>query len=463
MQGAPSPDQPPGQPPEPAPPAAAPPLASPPPGEPPAFASPYAAARSQAAARQAEDEELSRSLVRAPLLRTLLRVPLKKITIWLAFLLLLWVLRPFFGLVFLTFVLSYISFSIVERVSPHFTSRKVPVVLVFAGIVGAVVALGFATIPKAVRQGREQLRRLSGIEDPKHIIDLRLAQALGGQPVVEGAAAVQGGAFGAVFGSAARRGEVGGIMQTVVQRLSEPGVDEVVAQTLSSVRKDWLIYYLQRLLEQIWVGVVFTLMALLFSFMIVWDAPRIGDGIARLRESRLGDIYTEVAPSIATFARLLGRAFEAQTAIALVNTSLTAIAMAALGLNGIGLLSLTVFLCSFVPIAGVFISTLPMCIVALTQADGGLGLAIAMVVMVTLVHILEAYVLNPRIYGHHMKLHPLAVLVVLYLGQHLFGLWGLIIGVPVATYVWRHVVMGEVEHIQVPAPLIVPAPPAPGA
>lgn len=407
--------------------------------------------------RPAEEREPTQSVTRAPFLRPLLELPLKKVSIWAAFLLLLWVLRPFFGLVFLTFVLSYISSSIVDRIAPHFTSRRVPVVLVFAAIIGAVVALGWATIPKAYRQGRDQLRRLTALDSPKHVLDVRIAKALGLQPLVEGAAAVQGGVVGAVFAEPARRGEAQGLLQALAYKLQEPGVDEAVARTLSSMRKDWLIYYLQGLLEQIWVGVVFTLMALLFSFMIVWDAPKLAAGLGRLRESRLGDIYTEVAPSIATFGRLLGRAFEAQTMIALLNTFLTAVGMAALGLNGIGLLSLTVFLCSFIPIAGVFISTVPMCLVALTQEDGGLALMIAVIVMVTLVHILEAYVLNPRIYGHHMKLHPLAVLMVLYLGHHLVGLWGLIIGVPLATYVWRHVIMGEVEH------LVEPTAPPPGA
>lgn len=414
-------------------------------------------------ARRVDDEEATRSVTRAPLLRPLLELPLKKISIWVAFLLLIWVLRPFFGLVFLTFVLSYISSSIVGRISHQFTTRKVAVVLVFAAIIGAVVALGFATIPKAVRQGRDQLRRLTALESPKHLIDVRVAKALGGQPLVEGAAAVQGGVVGAVFADPARRGEAGGLLQALAYKLTEPGVDEAVTQFLASMRKDWLIHYLQGLLEQVWIGVVFTLMALLFSFMIVWDAPKLSAGISRLRESRLGDIYTEVAPSIATFGRLLGRAFEAQTMIALLNTALTAIGMTALGLNGIGLLSLTVFLCSFIPIAGVFISTVPMCLVALTQEDGGLALMFGVIVMVTLVHILEAYVLNPRIYGHHMKLHPLAVLVVLYLGHHLVGLWGLIIGVPLATYVWRHVIMGEVEHLVEPPLLASATGPPPGS
>lgn len=412
-----------------------------------------------------DDDATTTSVTRAPLLRPLLRLPMKKIAIWAAFLLLLWVLRPFFGLVFLTFVLAYISSSIVERISPHFTSRRVPVILVFAGIVGAVVGLGVATVPRAIRESHVQLKRLSArdLDDPKRFIDVQMSRALGGQPIIEGAAMVKGSMFGAVFGDKRRRGETPGFLSDIGDRLAEPAVSEQISILLRWVRDQKLIPGLKLILEGTMTGVIFTLLALLFSFMIVWDAPKIAAAISRLRDSRLGDAYVQVAPSIATFARLLGRAFEAQTLIALVNTFLTAAGMLALGIKGIGLLSTIVFICSFIPIAGVFISTVPICLVALTQDDGGILLVVGVVVMVTIVHIIEAYILNPRIYGHHMKLHPLAVLVVLYLGQHLVGLWGLIIGVPLATYVWRHVIMGEAEHIQEPPRVIldVPVPPPP--
>lgn len=43
-------------------------------------------------------------------------------------------------------------------------------------------------------------------------------------------------------------------------------------------------------------------------------------------------------------------------------------------------------------------------------------------------------VLSPRIVGRFLHLHPVLVLAVLVLGEHLFGIWGLLLGVPVAVY-----------------------------
>ena len=56
-----------------------------------------------------------------------------------------------------------------------------------------------------------------------------------------------------------------------------------------------------------------------------------------------------------------------QAQIAMVNTTLTAAGMWALAIPGMGLLSLFVFICSFIPIAGCFISTVPVAFVALTE------------------------------------------------------------------------------------------------
>jgi len=107
--------------------------------------------------------------------------------------------------------------------------------------------------------------------------------------------------------------------------------------------------------------------SLVLSFVVVWDLPTIAAGFRSLETSRLSPIYKEVAPSVAVFGQLFGKALQAQARIALVNTGLTAAGLVALAIPGVGLLSLFVFLCSFIPIAGCFISTVPIAFVALTE------------------------------------------------------------------------------------------------
>ena len=57
-----------------------------------------------------------------------------------------------------------------------------------------------------------------------------------------------------------------------------------------------------------------------------------------------------------------------------------------------------------------------------------LGFVIA---MVTGIHFVEAYLLNPAIYSAHLKLHPLLVLTTLVVAEHSLGVWGLLLaGLP---------------------------------
>ena len=117
------------------------------------------------------------------------------------------------------------------------------------------------------------------------------------------------------------------------------------------------------------------LLALLFSFLILIDLARIKRGISRLKTSKIGDFYEEAAPPIGRFGILLGRAIEAQAAIAVVNTVLTLIGMLLLKIPLVAMLSVVVFVCSFVPVLGVLISTTPIVLVALNA--GGFSLSLA--------------------------------------------------------------------------------------
>ena len=52
--------------------------------------------------------------------------------------------------------------------------------------------------------------------------------------------------------------------------------------------------------------------SMVLSFMVVWDLPAISKGISSLQSSRLSAIYNEVAPSLAVFGMLFGKALQAQ-------------------------------------------------------------------------------------------------------------------------------------------------------
>ncbi len=88
---------------------------------------------------------------------------------------------------------------------------------------------------------------------------------------------------------------------------------------------------------------------------------------------------------------------------------------------------------------GVFISSIPICLVAL-QTNGGLQTMFLAILLITGIHIVEGYVLNPSIYGTRMRINPVIVLIVLTISGKLFHFWGLILGVPVFTYLYGHAI-----------------------
>lgn len=196
------------------------------------------------------------------------------------------------------------------------------------------------------------------------------------------------------------------------------------------------------------VGYAFTIpiqvaLSLLLSFFITFDIPKLKKGIAKLHHSRISGLYEEIAPGLISFSRLMGRAFQAQAVIALCNTSLTFGAIALLNIQNEVFLCAIVFICSFIPVVGVVLSSVPIAVIALVQPGGSVWLAIMAVVAILVIHFIETSILNPKILGDMLHLHPVLVLAVLAVGEHFFGVWGLLLAVPVTVYVIRFVILDE--------------------
>jgi predicted PurR-regulated permease PerM len=77
------------------------------------------------------------------------------------------------------------------------------------------------------------------------------------------------------------------------------------------------------------------------------------------------------------------------------------------------------------------------------QPDGSIVLALQAIAGILVIHLLETSFLGPKIVGKVSHLHPVMVLVILAIGEHFFGIWGLLLGVPVAVYLIRVVILKE--------------------
>ncbi|MEY4673494.1 MAG: hypothetical protein RL148_1278 [Planctomycetota bacterium] len=363
-----------------------------------------------------------------------------KVFVWGLLVAILYILRQFLLLVFLTFVFAYIQAIAVDGLATRIRNRVVRVVLVGLLFLGTIFATGYSLAP----QVQEQTKIFAENWD-KYLVDADTAAHKFLQENPEFAKWFDREEESAAGGNEVQQPpndpaakKAGPIVSNFLKQLLGFNPEEETTAAGKEALTRERIKQLGKWGEDLLGYASSFLLAMLFSFLMVLDLPKIARGISGLRDTKLGFIYDEVADSIATFGRVMGRALGAQLAIAALNTVLTAIGIWVLGLPNAVFLSTIVFLCSFIPVAGVFISSTPICLLSL-QA-GGFPMMLLAIGLILLIHAIETYILNPRIYGHHMRMNPVLVLIVLTVGGKLFGVWGLILGIPIVNYVFRYAV-----------------------
>lgn len=132
------------------------------------------------------------------------------------------------------------------------------------------------------------------------------------------------------------------------------------------------------------------------------------------------------------FTNTFGVVIETQFLIALINTGLTTIALGFLGFDQLPSLALMVFILSLIPVAGVIISCVPLSFIAYYQ--GGLRDVIYVLITIVIVHIIESYVLNPKLMASKTEVPIFYTFVILLLSERFLGIWGLIVGIPIFTF-----------------------------
>jgi predicted PurR-regulated permease PerM len=334
-------------------------------------------------------------------------------------------LRSFLLLIFLTFVFAYIQSHTVDRLARRIPGRKTRVWLVAMGILAILVAIGAFVVPRV----RDEAQLFAN-QYTKYIyaLDKEIVALSRSYPLIEKVSPSVVQLQGNETPWSMQLSPTAHLFQTIA------GLGEGLEGT-AEIRD--LVISITSLGEKLLgIGSAFFL-SLLFSFLIVLDLPHLTQSVKGLKNTSLRFIYDEVAEDIHQFGSVLGRALECQLAIATLNTVLTVIGIYLMGLGSkMAFLALIVFLCSFVPVAGVFISSIPICLLAL-QA-GGVHFMLLAIALIVGIHMIETYILNPRIYGHHMHMNPVLVLCILTIGGKLFGIWGLVLGVPVCTYFFGH-------------------------
>jgi predicted PurR-regulated permease PerM len=199
----------------------------------------------------------------------------------------------------------------------------------------------------------------------------------------------------------------------------------------------------------------------IYLFFFLKERPRIEarwKEYLPLRDSPLKD---EVAEVISQINHYVIAYFRGQLLVCLVDGCLIGSALTIMGLNFAPLIGLLVVILTMIPFIGIVICWIPAVLIAAFQwGDWSHPLIVTAIFII--IQNLEGNIYAPRIIGDSVGLHPLTVIVSIFVwGLLIGGILGPILAIPLtatikvllARYVWgrrlRERVMEQVEHVPV--------------
>ncbi|MGC1756049.1 MAG: AI-2E family transporter, partial [Trebonia sp.] len=122
-------------------------------------------------------------------------------------------------------------------------------------------------------------------------------------------------------------------------------------------------------------------------------------------------------------------------AVAAIHAVVIGVTLTIIGAPLVAPLALFMFLAAFVPLLGVLVAGAVALLVVLAT-KGWIAAIIVLIVMVVM-NQLEGHLLQPQVVGKMVRLHPLAVILVLAVGAVVAGIAGAVVAVPITAAITR--------------------------
>jgi predicted PurR-regulated permease PerM len=202
-----------------------------------------------------------------------------------------------------------------------------------------------------------------------------------------------------------------------------------VAQSLKDILKDFDISIILRGIMHT-AGGVFgriaqALLIPMIAFYFLRDREMFCHGMTLLIPIRYRRraVWTAIETRRALILYLRGHAL-----ISLFVGGLSALGLLMIGVNAWLALGVWIALTDFVPYFGPIIGMVP---IVLFGPAIGWNKMLWSLVLILVIQQIETNWLSPRVISEHMGIHPVTVLIVLALGNLMFGIWGLILSLPI--------------------------------
>ena len=175
-------------------------------------------------------------------------------------------------------------------------------------------------------------------------------------------------------------------------------------------------------------GMVAVAVTIVATILMVKDYEKLS---GRIRQNAFGQVVVSLAKDLSVVG---GDYLRAQGIIMLIITGICIVALWLTGNSYAVLVGVVIGFCDALPFIGTSLIFLPWAVVMFFQ--GHIWLGLYYLVLAGATSLLRQF-LEPKLIGRSVGANPLAVLISIYLGLQIYGIWGVILGPATAFLVWE--------------------------
>jgi predicted PurR-regulated permease PerM len=302
-----------------------------------------------------------------------------------------WLLAHVARVILLLVLSGLIAFALapLTKVVARILPRPLAIILVYAAVLGALGGLGYLVVSVALSEGAALIAQVH------------------------------------TFLSAGPDGAPSPLVQKLTQLgISKQQIDHVTSQIEGQAQA--AVPLLGQFLNDTLSLIVDIVLVVVLSIYLLIDGARLGKW---LRATAPLQQRGQVVFVIRSVQFVVGGYIRGQLLLSTLIGLVVGLGMFALQVPFALLLGVLAFALEFIPTVGTLTSGVVCVAVAATQSW---LLALVVLGYFILVHILEGYIVAPRILGKAVGLHPAISIVALVVGADLFGLWGALLAAPLA-------------------------------
>lgn len=209
---------------------------------------------------------------------------------------------------------------------------------------------------------------------------------------------------------------------------------------LTESNYDILLKFLGNL-KTAWAFLIELLIALILSYVFIVDRKKIKLYLEEIKKWNFAFLYNEYEIYFTKISNWFGIIFKAQSLISIINTILTVIWLYFIALFHwystfpyMLTLAIITFIFWMIPVLWMFLSSIPIMMIGFSfwmQFGSGVTVVIECLFLVIIIHMIEAYYLNPRIVSSYAELPISLTFLILVVSEQFFWLAWLLVWVPI--------------------------------